>query len=418
MRVVIINRSDARGGAAVVSRRLMHALRREGVDATMLVAEKLTNDVNVHVAGTSAAIRRAFLRERLGVFLCNGLNRRDLFKVDTGDAGLPLWLHPLVAEADAVCLGWVNQGFLSLEGVRRIAASKPVVWTMHDMWCATGICHHAETCDHYVNKCGVCPLLHRMKGGKDLSHRVWRHKNSLYEQSNITFVAVSRWLRDRCLNSSLLKNKRVEVIGNPFPIPEFRFEPRKEAGKIKMLMVAARLDDPIKGLDTLCMALEVLRRDNEELWSQLHLTLIGDIKDRTVLRSLKVSYDAVGSVDGSVIESYYRSADLLLSPSKYETLPGTLVEAQAYGTLPVAFDSGGQRDIVEPGVTGVLAHRHEDGQASAIEFAKAIVAGVNILSRTPEYELARRMYESVAAKFSEDRVAGSYMRIMQRFLSK
>lgn len=37
MRVVIISRSDQTGGAAVVSHRLMLALRAEGVDARMLV---------------------------------------------------------------------------------------------------------------------------------------------------------------------------------------------------------------------------------------------------------------------------------------------------------------------------------------------------------------------------------------------
>ena len=39
MKVAIINRSDERGGAAVVSARLMEALRAKGVDARMIVAE-------------------------------------------------------------------------------------------------------------------------------------------------------------------------------------------------------------------------------------------------------------------------------------------------------------------------------------------------------------------------------------------
>ena len=44
MKVVIVNRSDARGGAAVVSKRLAEALRREGVETDMLVLEKLEGE--------------------------------------------------------------------------------------------------------------------------------------------------------------------------------------------------------------------------------------------------------------------------------------------------------------------------------------------------------------------------------------
>ena len=412
MKVVIINKSDARGGAAVVSRRLMYALRKQGIDACMLVAEKLTDDKHVHLAGTPAQIRRAFMCERAGIFLRNGLSRKDLFKVDTGAKGLPLWLHPLVEAADVVCLGWINQGFLSIEGIERIAASKRVLWTMHDMWCATGICHHAEMCQRYGNECGMCPLLHWMSGENDLSKRVWERKRSLYSNRDITFIAVSRWLKECCFKSSLLRDKRVEVVGNPFPMSEFRFVPRKEDGKLRLLMVAARLDDPIKGFDTLCDAFEVLQRDNFALWEKLHLTLVGDIKDKEVLGSLRVSYECAGGVAISEMESYYRMSDLLLSPSRYETLPGTLVEAQVYGTLPVAFDSGGQRDIVDNGLSGVLAHRDADSQISAIEFARAIEKAAHMLYQTPRHELALRMYESVASKFSEDMVAKAYLRII------
>ena len=45
MKLVIINKSDSRGGAAVVSFRLMKELRKKGVEASMLVAEKLTSCV-------------------------------------------------------------------------------------------------------------------------------------------------------------------------------------------------------------------------------------------------------------------------------------------------------------------------------------------------------------------------------------
>ena len=48
-------------------------------------------------------------------------------------------------EADVIHLHWVNQGLLSLNDIKKMTQSgKPMVWTMHDMWACTGICHHAR----------------------------------------------------------------------------------------------------------------------------------------------------------------------------------------------------------------------------------------------------------------------------------
>ncbi len=136
-------------------------------------------------------------------WLDNGLHRRNLFKLDAARVGLPLHRHPWVREADVVCLNWVNQGMLSLGGVERIAAmGKPLVWTMHDMWCATGLCHHAGDCTRYREACGRCPLIERPPRTADLSRRRFERKQLAYGRSGITFVAVSTWLAARCCAAS------------------------------------------------------------------------------------------------------------------------------------------------------------------------------------------------------------------------
>lgn len=114
MKVVILNTADAHGGAAIASWRLLHALVGEGVDARMLVVDRTTADPLVDVAGTAEQRRWAFLRERIGIFAANGLNRRDLFKVSTARYGVDVLSHPWLRSADVVCLNWINQGMLSL----------------------------------------------------------------------------------------------------------------------------------------------------------------------------------------------------------------------------------------------------------------------------------------------------------------
>ncbi len=136
MRITLINKSDSTGGAAVVSLRLVNALRDAGIDARMLVTEKKTDSPHVALAAQPLMIRRAFLAERLAIFARLGFKQENLFKVDTCGDGVVLWRHPWVRDADIICLNWVNQGVMSLRGIRRLAEmGKKIVWTMHDMGC-------------------------------------------------------------------------------------------------------------------------------------------------------------------------------------------------------------------------------------------------------------------------------------------
>lgn len=256
LKVVFISHSDLLGGAGVVSYRLMYALRKEGVDTRMLSYTKVSDDDSIQEASKRGVRAYKFLYERISIFLTNKLDREKLFKVSYANTGLPVWEHPWVKGADVIMLNWINQGLLSLKGIEKLCSlGKPVIWTMHDMWCMTGVCHHALDCDRYMEECGRCPFLnsHRVN---DMSHKVWLKKKALYGKTEICFVAVSHWLEERCRESSLLRDKKVRVIHNAVPVDEFIIEPTHEVqsfyidySREVILMGAARLDDTIKGLD-------------------------------------------------------------------------------------------------------------------------------------------------------------------------
>lgn len=120
----------------------MHALIAEGVEVKMLVmqSDASQQDDAVVEYGNNKLGKFYFLAERLGIFLSNKFSRKNLFKVSTANWGFDLSKHPLVQEADAILLNWINQGALSLDGVEALCGlGKPVIWTMHDMWQCTGI---------------------------------------------------------------------------------------------------------------------------------------------------------------------------------------------------------------------------------------------------------------------------------------
>lgn len=441
MKIVIINKSDSTGGAAVVSRRLMEALRTIGEDARMLVVEKLTDSPYVELAASPSAIKHSFIAERLKIFLANGLNRDTLFKIDTASDGLPLWKHPLVKEADAILLNWVNQGMLSLAGIEKILhLGKPVVWTMHDMWCMTGVCHHAGECNHYLWECGDCPLLGKMKGGNDISRKTWKRKKRLGDPiEKIKYVAVSNWLADKAYESSLLMHQSVTVIPNAFTLPDDlksnsetplpkAFLDRKIIKDIDkehigselkenltILFGAARLDDPIKNLPALIEMTRVLKRDYPVLSRKLELVTFGNVKNPAALDDIAISHRHLGMVKGEeALRKIYERSHILVSSSSYETLPGTLVEAQAYGCIPVSFNQGGQSDIVEHLITGYIAEYSDKIEEAGRRLAEGVAWAAAVLDDTRYRGLTlSRMRENVMQKFSAKAVARTYLKLLK-----
>lgn len=386
-KVTIVNRSDSLGGAAVVSFRLMNALREIGVDARMLVVHSTTGSPHVAVAGNALSRKYAFLAERLKIYLNNGRNRADLFKIDIANTGIDITRHPWVQQADTVCLNWVNQGFVSLPTVERLVKSgKRIIWTMHDMWNATGVCHHAGECRNYLQRCGNCPFTR-------LAASVWEKKRRLYADTDITFVAVSRWLADLCRESSLLRNADIRVIPNAFPIDQFGFTKTFEGGPT-VVFGAARIDDPIKGLDIAIDALNIVHSQMPEVKA----LFFGDIRQPEMLHRLAMPHTHIGRQSPLGVQLAYRRSDVVLSTSLYETLPGTVIEGMAAGCTPVTFDSGGQTDIFDNGVSGFIAeYKNPESVADCV---------INAL-RDP---LPRQsLHDEVARRFSAKSVAQRYL---------
>lgn len=416
MKVVLINHSDTLGGASVVTARLASALRAEGVDARMLVVRRRgAESPYVAEAAPRLLSKACFMVEEGMTWLDNGLHRRNLFSLDAARAGLPLHRHPWVREADVVCLNWVNQGMLSLRGVERIAATgKPVVWTMHDMWCATGLCHHAGECTRFRDACGCCPLIERPARSLDLSRRRHERKAEAYSRAGITFVAVSTWLAARCRESSLLRDARLEVIPNAFPVDEFSLTPAlgraelglPDDGRHIVLMAAARLDAPVKGLH---VAVDALNRLAASGYSEKVLPVFaGELRHADALSGLAMPFVHTGPVDDPVrMRSLFAHAKVVLSTSLYETLPGTLIEGQAAGAWPVSFGRGGQSDIIEHLRSGYIA-RWLDADDIACGVAHAVDGDHDRAS----------LRESVEARFAAPAVARRYMELFSKILSQ
>lgn len=401
--ILFLSTNDTLGGAAMVTHRLASALRRTGVDARMLVGRKDGDDEWVAQVGSSRR-KVAKVAERAEIFASNGFDRADLWKVSTARFGAAVASHPWVAEADAIVLGWVNQGFLSLGQLRRICEmKKPVVWWMHDLWCATGICHLPAGCTRYELGCGRCPLLHWERRMGDLSRFVWERKMDIFRSYPIKFLAVSRWQREQCLNGSLLRGADIEVLGHAFPVEEFTTEPAEgsDRRKLRIVMGAARIDDPVKGLPVAIEALNLLAQEHPELAERSEAVFFGGLADENAFEALRFPFRYVGRMAPDELRNLYATATVVLSTSRFETMGATLMEGMAAGATPVTFGVGGQPDIVTHGENGYIA---DYGSAQSVAHCLRLA----LESPFPRAE----QHASVASRFSEKVIADRLLRII------
>lgn len=412
-KILLVNHSDTLGGAAIVTYRLMQALLHAGLDVKMLVYTKTSRNNLIGTFGTRFTRGMSFLLERVKIFWYNGFSYENLFKVSTGEFSFGIASHPWVKEADIVCLNWINQGLMGVKDLLKLhRAGKKLVWTMHDMWSMTGICHHSYECDRYEEQCGNCPFLGGASRPGDISHRIWKRKHDIYSRVPVKFVSVSSWLEKRARKSSLLRSADVRTIPNAFPVDEFFTDPRRVVPNLEpytdkkiILFGAARLDDPIKGIDMAVEALNYIFDNYPEVASECVAVFYGSIRDASILDGLRMNHYFTGRInDPKIIRHLNSIAKVSLSTSLYETLPGTIIEGQAGGAIPVTFGRGGQTDIVDHLSTGYIAD-YRDVQSIVKGILWALDADISRVD----------LHESVREKFSAQSVAEKYIDLFSEF---
>lgn len=417
MKVLLINTSENTGGAAIAARRLLMALRKSGIDADMLVRDR--SGVNDHVITTENSRYKSwfgkfcFYFERLQIFLNNGHNRKNLFAVSTANCGFSISDLKEVQDADIIHLHWINQGFVSLHELRKLAKKgKKIVWTMHDMWPVTGICHHARECKKYTVGCSACPFLNSTK--EDLSTVVYNEKIDMYSIANPTFIACSNWLKDLAKQSLLTATGKVTQIPNPidtthfFPFPGSNHRTHFNLPEDKKLILfgALNVTDKRKGIDYLLKALDILSIERNDI----ELVVFGKVKDE-LRDKLPFKVHAVGYLTQEEdIIALYNAVDIYVTPSLEENLPNTIMEAMSCGKPCVGFRIGGIPEMID--------HK-ENGYVAEYKSADDLAQGINWVLEPENYKTcAHFSRDKVESAYGEKIVAEQYLEIYKEVLNR
>ena len=410
--MLIVNTSERTGGAAVAANRLMEALNNYGVKAKMLVRDKETEQLTVCGLQPSWRLRWHFLWERLVIWLHLRLKRTHLFEIDIANCGTDVTQLPEFKEADVVHLHWVNQGMLSLKDIRKMMEAKPVVWTMHDMWPATAVCHYTRGCEQFRTECGCCPLLPG-NSRHDLANRVWKCKQQMLGRRRVTYVCCSQWLAEEARQSALLRGQRVVSIPNTIDTRLFCPQDKMQAkaalqlptDKRVILFVSQRVTDPRKGVICLVEAIRQLSEAHPAMQEQCVVAILGGHAEE-VAGQLALPAVPLGYVnDAKRIVQVYNAADVFVLPSLEDNLPNTLMESMACGVPCVGFRVGGIPEMID---------HEQNGYVAAAGQAEDLARGIHYVLEEADYAaMSHQCLQKVARCWSGQSVAKRHMEVYE-----
>jgi len=359
MRVMHLSYSDSSGGACRAAFRIHNLSLKNDIASQMQVAVKRSD---LHTIDGPRYIKLQNEITRIRFQLARQLMRlqNSSDAILRSSAILPSYITSSLNEldVDVLNLHWICNEFLSIEDIGSI--TKPLVWTMHDMWPFSGAEHYGDDGPnarwrkgYYANN---RPQNH---SGVDLDQWVWQRKFRRWKRP-MQIVAPSEWLAKCARESALMHDWPISVIPYPIDTDLFRPWPKTVARQLlglpqeKQIIVFGAIGgmrDPRKGWDLLQPALAQLSTQ----MSNLVGVIFGQSEPQDSLH-LGLPLHWAGSLhDEITLALLYSAADVAVVPSRQDNLPQIGVEAQSCGCPVVAFNITGLPSVIIHRETGYLA---------------------------------------------------------------
>lgn len=330
-------------------------------------------------------------------------------------------------DCDIVHLHWINNRFLDIRELMKI--HKPIVWTLHDSWPFCGVCHYFIDCERYQTHCGACPMLGSKKE-QDLACEIFEKKLEVYKDLDLHIVTPSRWLGDCAKKSTLLGRFPVHVIPNCLDTDLFRplsseeiltiAEHQQNAVVSRVLREATekRLEKPLilfgamnaandrrKGFASLLSALQILDAQG----FNAHLLVFGANAQELLMKFQNIDVTFVGYIhDSSVLTALYNIANVMVVPSLTENLSNAIMESLSCGTPVVAFNIGGNGDMIDHKQNGYLAKELDcEDLANGIQWC---------LANNKEGLLSKNARKKVLDNYTIDIVSNKYKQLYESLI--
>tara|TARA_Y100000389_G_C17467026_1_gene526595 strand:+ start:4814 stop:6070 length:1257 start_codon:yes stop_codon:yes gene_type:complete len=403
LRVLHVTAYDERGGAAIAASRLHFSLLTIGIESQMLVQQKSSNSSSVLTEKNFFSKKINRILSFLDTLPARILKRNisNFSPALFSSFGLVKKINRL--NPDIVHLHWICNAMLSIEDISKIKS--PIVWTLHDNWAFSGGCHIMNACPNHNfsnHNCGSAP------------NSIFKRKKKTYlNKPDLAIVSPSKWLYELARNSELLREKLNTRIPNPSNMELFKPMNASEA--------RGRWNLPKNKKIILCGALNLSSDLNKGLtylrdaWNNLddpsvELVIFGcNDAQRQDLRFNGIVH-FVGKISReNTLNTLYNAADLLIVPSKQENFSNTILESLSSGTPVVAFNVGGNSDLIQHQKNGYLARPYD---------IEDLINGINfILQNSSDKDMRKHARARTEDFFNSDKVAQAYKDMYINFLS-
>jgi glycosyltransferase involved in cell wall biosynthesis len=387
------------GGSGWSTYELARGLRGRGHQVSIV------KPVPGRIAGVTETAYDGFHVREVGAPAPNLPYVRNYYKSEKLTRSLAGYLHALLRDDPHD----IVHGQHVMTTVAAIAAAKsagvPAVATVRDYW---PVCYWSDLLNTRdgLELCPACTTANMRVCIEPRAGAFWplalpmipymRHnldaKRAGLARADAVIAVSSRIASDLRARAPELVHTRIEVIPNPIDIAALRAAAgsRNEPAEPYALYLGKLA--PNKGTQYLA---DVVTR------AALDWTLIvaGDGPDRTMLeRAARASGRPIvfrGWVDKMEATRLLAGASILIFPSRGpESLSRVLIEASALAVPIAAMDTGGTRDIVDHGVTGLLSHSPDD-----------LARDVTRLRQDPD--LRRQLGDAARRKVERDFEAGA-----------
>lgn len=413
MKILHLSTYALNGGAAIAASRLHEGLLRHNVESYMLVCDepKLKNTLTTNpfykknIPGFGKALhltRYIVATVPLKIFYPK---TSSYFSINC----VPNRIAPIIKQInpDIIHLHWINDGFLNLKKLQKIG--RPIVWSFHDMWGMTGGCHYDNGCTKWRLHCGACPILNS-KIKKDLAYLNFKNKQKIYQHiSQLSIVGLSKWMHDESKLSPLLLGKRKLYLPNCINLKDIQ-KTNKEYARKKLklpkekqilLFGAMSTKDRRKGYHHLHSSLKLLHKNKDYL-----LLNVGAHQQQIPAINNMLSFGKVS--DQKQMNLLYAAADVTILPSLQENLSNMIIESMSNETPVVAFNIGGNPDMID--------HKH-NGYLASEEDPKDLATGIEwILNHNQNRSISINARRKIETTFDEKVVIPEYIE-MYRSLS-
>ncbi len=405
IKVLHINYSDIKGGAAIAVKRIHDAQKKIDMDSKIAVAEKYLDHKDV--IGPKSTF------EEVKWKILNSINRKigNLEKKERYDSNsYNLVPNNFVKKinkisCDIINFHWIGNNLIPIKDLKKI--NKPIVWTLHDMWAYTGSEHYTKSLRFIegYNKYNKPKEL----SGYDFEKYCWNLKKKNYPE-NLSIIATSNWQLNNAKKSFLLKNKKILKI--PLPIDFNFWKPMKKniarnilnisENKKVILIGSEKIDLKRKGYNLIENILNIVDDSNSLL-----IVFGRNCKKLGKINKFDKIYFEEISPNSQDLKILYSACDLFLAPSIQESFGQTVLEAASCCLPSICFENNGISEIIDHKTNGYIAK-----EGNVEDFAKGIDWCLQNLKQNDMEKNLKNLKE----KFSSEVIAEEYKKLYKSII--